>query len=75
MRGDVFIDSETMIDIVNLKIRSNESFKDAHKNKIYTHIFIEMNIHFYKYHCAVRDMLRKTEAVSPACFCTVPLIN
>jgi hypothetical protein len=31
-----------MIDIVNLKIRSNESFKNAHKNKIYTHIFIEI---------------------------------
>jgi hypothetical protein len=51
--GDaVFIDSETLLvllvtDFVNLKIKSVQSFKCAHKNKIYVRIFILVSAHKY----------------------------
>jgi hypothetical protein len=51
--GDaVFINSETLLvllvtDFVNLKIKSVQSFKCAHKNKIYVRIFILVSAHKY----------------------------
>jgi hypothetical protein len=44
---DVFIDSETFLvtDFVNLKIKSTQSFRDTHRDTIYMHIFIGVNVH------------------------------
>jgi hypothetical protein len=44
---DVFIDSETFLvtDFVNLKIKSAQSFRGTHRNTIYMHIFIGVNVH------------------------------
>jgi hypothetical protein len=32
---------------MNLKIKSTQSFRSAHRNRIYIYIFIEMNIYIY----------------------------
>jgi hypothetical protein len=47
--GDVPVNSNTilMIDFMNLKIKLTQSFRNAHKGKIYIHIFIRMNTHTY----------------------------
>jgi hypothetical protein len=39
---DVPVDSDTLlvIDFVNVKIKSTQSFKCAHRNRMYVHIFI-----------------------------------
>jgi hypothetical protein len=52
---DVLIDSETLLvtDLMNLKIKSTQSFKDTYKNKVYvcvrrsecSYIYIYMNIY------------------------------
>jgi hypothetical protein len=44
---DVFIDNETFLvtDFVNLKIKSAQSFRGTHRDTIYMHIFIGVNIH------------------------------
>jgi hypothetical protein len=41
--GNVTVDSETflVIDFINLKIKSTQSFKDVHKNRVCVHMFIE----------------------------------
>jgi hypothetical protein len=46
---DVSIDSKTLFvtDFMNLKIKSALSFKDAHMNSLYVHIFIGINAHTY----------------------------
>jgi hypothetical protein len=36
-------------DFVNLKIKSAQSFKYVHRDRIYIHIFIEMSAYIYKY--------------------------
>jgi hypothetical protein len=45
------INNETllMIDFVNLKIKSTQSFKCSHKNRVYIHVFIGVNTHIYIY--------------------------
>jgi hypothetical protein len=49
--GDVSVDSETLLltDFVNLKIKSAQSFKGAHKGKkyIYIYMLIKMRNHMY----------------------------
>jgi hypothetical protein len=47
MRGDVFIDSETLlvINFVNFKIKSTQSFGGTHMNRVCICIFIRMNNH------------------------------
>jgi hypothetical protein len=44
---DVFIDSETLLvtDFVNLKIKPAQSFRGTHRDTIYVHIFIGVNVH------------------------------
>jgi hypothetical protein len=39
---DVPVDSDTLlvIDFVNVKIKSTQSFKCAHRNRMYVHIFV-----------------------------------
>jgi hypothetical protein len=34
-----------MTDFVNLKIKSAQSFRGAHKGKMYVRIFIELSVH------------------------------
>jgi hypothetical protein len=38
-----------MTDFINLKIKPTQFFRDIYKNKIYIHIFIEVNTHIYIY--------------------------
>jgi hypothetical protein len=47
VEDDVPVDSEAflMIDFVNLKIKSIQSFRDAHKNRLCTCVFIWMSAH------------------------------
>jgi hypothetical protein len=44
---DIPVDSETLLvtDFLNLKIKPTQSFKDAHKDRIYVHVFIWMSDH------------------------------
>jgi hypothetical protein len=32
-------------DFVNLKIKSTQSFRDAHRDRMYVHVFIEVSVH------------------------------
>jgi hypothetical protein len=45
--GDVIIDSKALLvtDFINLKIKSAQSFKYAHRDKMYIYIFIGVNDH------------------------------
>jgi hypothetical protein len=48
VRHDVPIDNKTfflVIDFVNLKIKPTQSFRCAHKNRMYVHIFIMVTAH------------------------------
>jgi hypothetical protein len=47
--GDVFVGSETflMTDFVNLKIKTVQSFRGAHRDKVCVRIFIEISTHTY----------------------------
>jgi hypothetical protein len=49
VKDDVSVDSETllMIDFVNLKINSAQSFKDAHRGKVCVRVFIGVSAHTY----------------------------
>jgi hypothetical protein len=42
VRSNVSVDSEILLltDFINLKIKSSQSFKVAHRNKIYIYVFI-----------------------------------
>jgi hypothetical protein len=42
---DVFVDSETLLvtDFMNLKIKPTQSFKDAHKDRVYIHVIIRVS--------------------------------
>jgi hypothetical protein len=53
MGGDIHIDNETLLvtDFVNLKIKSAQSFRCAHINRIYICLFIEVNAH----KCTIRS--------------------
>jgi hypothetical protein len=44
--GDVPVGSETLLvtDFVNLKIKPAQSFKCAHRGKVYVRVFIRMNV-------------------------------
>jgi hypothetical protein len=47
VRGDVPIDNKTLLvtDFVNLKIKPTQSFRGAHRDKLYIHVFIEVGAH------------------------------
>jgi hypothetical protein len=47
MGGDIPINSETflVIDFMNLKIKSAQSFECAHKDNVCIHMFIGVNAH------------------------------
>jgi hypothetical protein len=48
-RLGVSVDSETLlvIDFVNFKIKSAQSFEGAHKDRVCIHVFIEVSTHIY----------------------------
>jgi hypothetical protein len=45
------VDNEMILvtDFVNLKIKSTQSFRDAHRDIIYMCVFIKINTHIYIY--------------------------
>jgi hypothetical protein len=46
--GDVTIDSDVLLtNFVNLKIKSVQSFRVVHRNRVYVHIFIGVSNHTY----------------------------
>jgi hypothetical protein len=45
MKGNVLIEIFLMTDFVNLKIKSAQSFRGAHKGKMYVRIFIGLSVH------------------------------
>jgi hypothetical protein len=47
--GDIPVDSETilMINFVNFKIKSTQSFEYAYRDRVYIHVFIDMGTHTY----------------------------
>jgi hypothetical protein len=49
VRGDVTIDSETLLmtDFVNLKIKPAQSFRDAYKSMVCVRVFIGVSAHTY----------------------------
>jgi hypothetical protein len=52
VRGDVPVDSEMFLvtDFVNLKIKSAQSFRDAHRDRMCVHVFsahTHINIYIY----------------------------
>jgi hypothetical protein len=64
------VNNETLLmtDFVNLKIRTAQSFRCAHNDRVCVHIFIRMNnhIYIYKYLCLYCVSLKKKNpAVSP----------
>jgi hypothetical protein len=51
---DVFVDSETFLvtDFVNLKIKSAQFFRDAHRDRLCVHVFIRVSgSYVYDYIC------------------------
>jgi hypothetical protein len=46
VKDDIFVDNDVflMIDFINLKIKSVQSFRDVHKNNVYIYIFIRMRM-------------------------------
>jgi hypothetical protein len=51
VRGDVPVDSDTLLvtDFVNLKIKSAQFFRDAHRDKMCVRVFIGVSAHTYVY--------------------------
>jgi hypothetical protein len=47
----VSVNTETLlvINFVNLKIKSIQSFKDVHRSRMYTYIFIRVYLYMYEY--------------------------
>jgi hypothetical protein len=57
VKGDVLVDNEMLLvtDFVNLKIKSAQSFRYTHKNRVYVRMFIGVSVHTYMriYVCTV----------------------
>jgi hypothetical protein len=47
VESDISVDSETLLmtDFVNPKIKSVQSFRDAHRGRIYVRVFIRVSAH------------------------------
>jgi hypothetical protein len=59
--GDVSVDSETplVIDFMNLKIKSTQSFECDHRDRMYVHVFIGVSVHMYISICIYIVFLKK----------------
>jgi hypothetical protein len=70
---DIPIDSETLliIDFMNLKIKSTQSFRDAHRGKLCVHMFIGVSAHtcmsIYIYTVFLKKNLHISEEKSSVC--------
>jgi hypothetical protein len=57
VRDDVLVDSDALLvtDFVNLKIKSTQSFRGAHKDRLCVRVFIRVSAHTYMsiYVCTV----------------------
>jgi hypothetical protein len=62
VRDDVSIDNETFlfIDFVNLKIKSTQSFRDAHRDRMCVRMFIDMSAHIC-INISICNVLKKRE--------------
>jgi hypothetical protein len=51
VRGDIPVDSDALLvtDFVNLKIKSAQSFRGAHRNRMCVRVFIEVSARVYEY--------------------------
>jgi hypothetical protein len=61
VRSDVPINNKThfVTDFVNLKIKSTQSFKDAHMDMLYVHMFMRMSAHTYINICVYPVFLKQ----------------
>jgi hypothetical protein len=64
---DVSVDNEILLltDFMNFKIKSAQSFEDAHRGRVCVHVFVRMNDHIYIYMCVFVLYFKKTKN-SPA---------
>jgi aspartate carbamoyltransferase catalytic subunit len=62
MKDDVHIDSETLLmtDFVNLKIKSAQSFRGAHRNRMCVRVFIEVSARTCMSICVCTLFLKKS---------------
>jgi hypothetical protein len=62
--GDVPVDSKVLlvIDFVNFKIKSIQSFKDAYRDRMYVHIFIGVNAYTHISICISTMFLKKSRS-------------
>jgi hypothetical protein len=60
--GDVPVDSEPLliIDFMNLKIKPTQSFKSAHRVRVYMYVFIGVSAHTRMSICVYTIFLKKT---------------
>jgi hypothetical protein len=63
--GDVPVDSEALLvtDFVNLKIKPTQSFKGAHRGRVYVRVFIGMSAHTYMSICICTVFFKKIQDV------------
>jgi hypothetical protein len=52
-----------MTDFVNLNIKPTQSFRDAHKGRIYVRIFLEMSAHTCMSICVYTVFLKKSQLI------------
>jgi hypothetical protein len=64
MGGDVSVDSETLLvtDFVNHKIKSAQSFRGAHRGRVYVYMFIGVSAHMCMSICVYTVFLKKVNA-------------
>jgi hypothetical protein len=65
VRDDVSVDSEIllMIDFVNLKIKSTQSFRGAHRGRVCVCVFINMSAHTCMNICVCTVFLKKDHKI------------
>jgi hypothetical protein len=61
VKGDVLINSETLLvtDFVNFNIKLAQSFRCAHKDKMYVYVFIRMSVCTYMSICIYTIFLKR----------------
>jgi hypothetical protein len=62
VRGDVPVDSDVLLvtDFENLKIKLAQSFKNAHRDRMYVYVFIGMSDHTCINICVYNIFLKKS---------------
>jgi hypothetical protein len=67
--GDVPVDSETFLvtDFINLKIKSTQSFRDAHRDMMCVRVFIGVSDHTYMSICIYTMFLKNMLYVVRIC--------